>query len=279
MGKPIPRDDKLLVDEVRIQLFKGSNSTQARKDSKFILDVLRKCWLQTSDLQQDSWYKSPEWKACVTSTIDYRKRKAQANAQANARAQANAQAPPEPGTLAYVITHPILYQAQHQQICTHSSQPTTTNKSNKRPKFEWRDPEYYLNQAYKVWMLMSESSMGLSFGAISKTALLKVADTNISNTQLEGLDILPKASVVIVDEAQDLNECQLATVLILLKRKVIKAVLLVGDPSQRIYSFRGASEKSLQAEAIQKLSGCQPRTFYLSNSFRFGREIAEVRQT
>ena len=47
-----------------------------------------------------------------------------------------------------------------------------------------------------------------------------------------------------------------------------QAKILVGDPHQQIYSFRGA---------VNALDSLQPtHTFYLTQSFRFGPEIAQV---
>lgn len=67
---------------------------------------------------------------------------------------------------------------------------------------------------------------------------------------------------IIVDEAQDLNP-----VLIDIVRKASRPAMLVGDPWQSIYNFRGA------VSAMQAFDG---PILPLSQSFRFGPEIAEV---
>lgn len=68
---------------------------------------------------------------------------------------------------------------------------------------------------------------------------------------------------ILIDEAQDLTP---ALSDILLSQNMAK--ILVGDPHQQIYSFRGAvnSMQTVQANTI----------FYLTQSFRFGPEIAEI---
>ncbi|OWF35307.1 F-box only protein 18 [Mizuhopecten yessoensis] len=68
---------------------------------------------------------------------------------------------------------------------------------------------------------------------------------------------------ILIDEAQDLTP---AISDILLSQ--ITSKILVGDPHQQIYSFRGAvnSMQTVQASTI----------FYLTQSFRFGPEIAEI---
>ncbi|XP_028410868.1 F-box DNA helicase 1-like [Dendronephthya gigantea] len=68
---------------------------------------------------------------------------------------------------------------------------------------------------------------------------------------------------ILVDEAQD---CTPAVADILLSQKVAK--ILVGDPHQQIYGFRGATNSMSQVEATH--------VYYLTQSFRFGSEIASV---
>ncbi|XP_060062920.1 F-box DNA helicase 1-like [Ylistrum balloti] len=72
-----------------------------------------------------------------------------------------------------------------------------------------------------------------------------------------------KYDCILIDEAQDLTP---AISDILLNQMTSK--ILVGDPHQQIYSFRGAvnSMQTVQASTI----------FYLTQSFRFGPEIAEI---
>jgi len=69
-------------------------------------------------------------------------------------------------------------------------------------------------------------------------------------------------SYLMVDEAQDLNPVQRSII-----EKSGIPIIAVGDPYQQIYSWRGAEN------ALNKISG---ETFYLTQSFRFGENIAEV---
>ncbi|XP_038067815.1 F-box DNA helicase 1-like [Patiria miniata] len=68
---------------------------------------------------------------------------------------------------------------------------------------------------------------------------------------------------ILIDEAQDLTPAQQD---ILLNQPGSK--ILVGDPNQQIYSFRGATDAMRQVE-------CET-TLHLTQSFRFGTEIAYI---
>lgn len=68
--------------------------------------------------------------------------------------------------------------------------------------------------------------------------------------------------VILVDEAQDCTPCLLK---VISDQKFVSKIL-VGDPHQQIYSFRGA----INALSIVNAH----KTFYLTQSFRFGPEIA-----
>ncbi|XP_073249885.1 F-box DNA helicase 1-like [Porites lutea] len=75
--------------------------------------------------------------------------------------------------------------------------------------------------------------------------------------------ILTGFDYLLIDEAQD---CTPAASAFLLNQTCTK--ILVGDPHQQIYSFRGARN------ALQEVESSN--TFYLTQSFRFGPEIAHV---
>ncbi|XP_067683797.1 F-box DNA helicase 1-like isoform X2 [Haliotis asinina] len=74
---------------------------------------------------------------------------------------------------------------------------------------------------------------------------------------------LPEYDMILIDEAQDLTP---AVISIMMNQD--QAKILVGDPHQQIYSFRGA------VNAMQQITASH--TFYLTQSFRFGPEIAQV---
>lgn len=71
--------------------------------------------------------------------------------------------------------------------------------------------------------------------------------------------------LIIVDEAQD-TDVGLAAIL----QKVTSPILCVGDQFQDIYGFRGT------CNALKLLEGPRSKTLYLTESFRFGPEIAEL---
>ncbi|CAB3978993.1 F-box DNA helicase 1-like [Paramuricea clavata] len=75
--------------------------------------------------------------------------------------------------------------------------------------------------------------------------------------------VITKYDCILVDEAQD---CTPAVADILLSQKVAK--ILVGDPHQQIYGFRGATNAMAQVDSTH--------IYYLTQSFRFGSEIASV---
>lgn len=95
----------------------------------------------------------------------------------------------------------------------------------------------------------------------SKSPVLANHDTYLKLFQLSKPD-LSEYDVVYLDEAQDTNDCVIDVV-----SKLTSKVILVGDPYQQIYSWRGS------VNAMEKFQ-CAEET--LSTSFRFGNKIAEV---
>ena len=81
---------------------------------------------------------------------------------------------------------------------------------------------------------------------------------NVSD--VEGFD------VIIIDEAQDFTPCQADIFFRQARNGAI--VYLVGDPRQRMYRWRGARDSF----EVQDVGQCQ---FFLTESFRFGPEVAE----
>ncbi|KAK6314861.1 hypothetical protein J4Q44_G00143900 [Coregonus suidteri] len=77
---------------------------------------------------------------------------------------------------------------------------------------------------------------------------------------------LDKYDVIFIDEAQD---CTPAIMDIMLPQHCGK--ILVGDPHQQIYTFRGA------VNALNLVE--HTHLYYLTHSFRFGSEIAYIGAT
>jgi DNA helicase II / ATP-dependent DNA helicase PcrA len=80
---------------------------------------------------------------------------------------------------------------------------------------------------------------------------------------------LPKSDFVVVDEYQDTNDIQIAVI-----RKIMKPtsrIMVVGDPAQAIYGFRGASTDSMD-KAIVEFSA---KELPLTVSYRCPKSVVE----
>ncbi|KAF3942440.1 hypothetical protein ABW19_dt0207936 [Dactylella cylindrospora] len=77
-----------------------------------------------------------------------------------------------------------------------------------------------------------------------------------------------KYDIVMFDEAQDANPCMAS---IIVRQKEASGIIIIGDPYQMIYGFRGARNECFDDEKVPP-----NRTFHLTKSFRFGQEIADV---
>jgi hypothetical protein len=112
--------------------------------------------------------------------------------------------------------------------------------------------KYIEEVAYEYWNRCTKEGSDLP---INHDVYLKVY-------QLSNPDLSVLYDVILFDECQDANPVLLD---IITKQKCQK--IYVGDEHQQIYSWRGA------INAFAELDG---ETFYLSKSFRFGRNIAEL---
>ncbi|XP_076154729.1 F-box DNA helicase 1-like isoform X1 [Alosa pseudoharengus] len=129
----------------------------------------------------------------------------------------------------------------------HMQRPTETQK------------QMFVNNARRIWKKMKE------FVPTSESAYHMYHDGYLKLWQLEGAQ-MEHYDVIFIDEAQD---CTPVTMDILLSQPCAK--ILVGDPHQQIYSFRGA---------INNLNTIQhTHIYYLTQSFRFGPEIGYVGAT
>ncbi len=81
-----------------------------------------------------------------------------------------------------------------------------------------------------------------------------------------------KFDVVFVDEAQDLNQAQIA--MVLSACKVGGRIIAVGDPAQSIYQFRGADSEAIP-NFINKLGA---KTLPLSVTYRCPKEVVKLAQ-
>nr|CAB3245217.1 F-box only protein 18 [Phallusia mammillata] len=89
-------------------------------------------------------------------------------------------------------------------------------------------------------------------------------DCYLKKWQLSRPDIF-SYDVIMLDEAQDCSECMRD---ILERQRIHTALVFVGDSHQQIYGFRRARDALLHVSPSH--------SFYLTQSFRFGGEIAQV---
>ncbi|CAL1568718.1 unnamed protein product [Knipowitschia caucasica] len=115
----------------------------------------------------------------------------------------------------------------------------------------------FLEDARYVWMQMKNVRQR------SKEAFYMTHDGYLKMWQLSRPCLSHKYDVIFIDEAQD---CTPAILDIMLSQSCGK--ILVGDPHQQIYTFRGA------VNALDTVD--HTHIFYLTQSFRFGAEIAYV---
>ena len=111
--------------------------------------------------------------------------------------------------------------------------------------------EFVLENAHALWAKMTDHRDRLPLGHDGYLKLWALQKPKIA------------ADYILLDEAQDSNPVVLG-VLALQKAQMV----YVGDRHQQIYEWRGA------VNAMEKITGC-PET-YLTQSFRFGPEIAEA---
>ena len=81
-----------------------------------------------------------------------------------------------------------------------------------------------------------------------------------------------KFDVVFVDEAQDLNQAQIA--MVLSANKMDGRIIAVGDPAQSIYQFRGADSEAIP-NFINKLGA---KTLPLSVTYRCPKRVVSLAQ-
>ena len=113
-------------------------------------------------------------------------------------------------------------------------------------------PYFYISKAAELWVLMCDENDG-GVGMLHD-CYLKLY--HLSRPQLN-------FDCILLDEAQDTNP---VVADIIVSQKCPK--ILVGDPHQQIYAFRG-SHNIMQHISAEK-------TLYLTYSFRFGEEIARI---
>lgn len=168
-----------------------------------------------------------------------------------------------------------------------------TTNDNSAPACEpWSDDERALAEAVNAYKDMMRAARMLDFGMILEESLLFLRSHGraIERTpeykarvtlqereagyQLGWSDELPLfigASHMLVDEAQDIDDIQLAIILEVAEQSVI--VDLIGDDDQSIYSFRaGLGQKGME----RFIAATNATTILLENNYRCRREVLEL---
>jgi len=109
-----------------------------------------------------------------------------------------------------------------------------------------------LDMATVIWNTMCDPA---------DTSIPMIHDGYLKLYQIAGIEL--DYDYIIVDEAQDSTKCVLA----ILARQKAK-LIMVGDPHQSIYLFRGSSN------AFEYFKPCY--TFFLTKSYRFGETTANI---
>lgn len=123
-----------------------------------------------------------------------------------------------------------------------------------KPESYASEIKFYANQVVKLWEKISRKPIR-SYDIVAKQA------------QLYGLEM--SGTLLLVDESQDMDACQISWVVKHQSRCFGKVVFVVGDPAQSIYGFRGAKPKHLMELEVDV--DCK-----LTESWRFGSSITQI---
>ena len=157
-----------------------------------------------------------------------------------------------------------------------------------RLNLRWRDAGYVKGTLEK-WFMSSDENIGSEHTGIDKLsksqsiaegakAIWKYMcnvndnfpishDGYFKGFTLGEIDLSKYFDVIVVDEFQDINPCFGS----FLEKQINCEMVFIGDDNQQIYRYRGA-ENIVSRMSVNR----SVKTFELSNSFRFGNEIAEV---
>jgi hypothetical protein len=120
---------------------------------------------------------------------------------------------------------------------------------------------FYVDAAKELYGYLKPNEDGVTIAGILPF------DVIMKEVQLRALSL--PSTAILLDEAQDCNECQLAWVV---GNRPQKFVAVVGDAVQTIYGFLGAKPRFMT-----NVPNCIDRT--LTKSFRFGPNLACLANT
>mmetsp|Transcript_28830 Transcript_28830/g.27623 ORF Transcript_28830/g.27623 Transcript_28830/m.27623 type:complete len:551 (+) Transcript_28830:240-1892(+) len=152
----------------------------------------------------------------------------------------------------------VYYPARKWHQGNHNNKPPKGVPTANSKNDELKVVQFYVQNAKLIWNKMSGSKPQLmTFDSVVKRAQLQ-------NIQISG-------SVILMDEAQDSNECSNSWIC-KQASSYHTQTFIVGDSAQAIYGFRGAKPAHLLAISNKyKVIDCE-----LTESYRFGPEIAAV---
>lgn len=160
-----------------------------------------------------------------------------------------------------------LFQDLRREACVTCDAGTRSNRlpSLSRDCSKGRSVGWYMDKACDVWKAME----GGTFAPGGHRGPCGTHAFWMKKAQLEGREM--PFDVILLDEAQDVTECQLTWTI---QRQKHAMRFCVGDPCQRIYGFRGALVESEFDWIMRRELTSKP--MLLSHSFRFGSDIARV---
>ncbi len=132
------------------------------------------------------------------------------------------------------------------------------------PQVSTHDAALVLRWASTIWVMMQD---------MSDTTIRMHHDGYQKLAQLENRISLTKYDIVAVDEAQDMTPCQMS----IISSQRHAGILMIGDPRQAIYQFRGARDALRQRLPYHSPPSNTPNKPYtLSVTHRLPRDVAEV---
>lgn len=154
--------------------------------------------------------------------------------------------------------------------CAELLDSRTGTRSNRLPSLSrecrrGRSTQWYMDKAMELWQAMEDGK----FAPVGCSGSCGTHGFWMKKAQL--LSRAMPFDVILLDEAQDVTECQLTWAI---QRQKHAMRFCVGDPCQRIYGFRGAIFESDFEIILRAELTCKP--MLLSHSFRFGLDIARV---
>ncbi|KAK6343750.1 hypothetical protein TWF730_011339 [Orbilia blumenaviensis] len=141
-------------------------------------------------------------------------------------------------------------------------EPTVAHLSLSQCRTKVCNPDLAVNWLKRLWkMIMLGKSPLMTHDCYLKMFSLT---TNPEADQIT----FGKYDIVMFDEAQDANPCMAN---IILRQREAAGIIIIGDPYQMIYGFRGAKNECFDDEKLPPT-----QTFHLTKSFRFGQEVADI---